>query len=84
MMGVNVTYMRFLTFGISAALACIAGVMIAPLTYARVDMSATIGMESFAAAILGGIGKPVGCLAGRHHPGHRRSRWLGLHLHCLP
>lgn len=28
--GVNVTYMRFLTFGISAALACIAGVMIAP------------------------------------------------------
>ncbi len=29
MMGVNVTYMRFLTFGISAALACIAGVMIA-------------------------------------------------------
>ena len=56
MMGVNVTYMRFLTFGISAALACIAGVMIAPLTYARVDMSATIGMKAFAAAILGGIG----------------------------
>ena len=56
MMGVNVTYMRFLTFGISAGLAAIAGIMIAPLTYARVDMSATIGMKAFAAAILGGIG----------------------------
>ena len=64
MMGVNVAYMRFLTFGISAALAAIAGIMIAPLTYARVDMSATIGMKAFAAAILGGIGNLWGALLG--------------------
>ena len=64
MMGVNVTYMRFLTFGISAGLAAIAGIMIAPLTYARVDMSATIGMKAFAAAILGGIGNLWGALLG--------------------
>lgn len=56
--------MRFLTFGISAALAAIAGSMIAPLTYARVDMSATIGMKAFAAAILGGIGNLWGALLG--------------------
>ena len=41
-----------------------AGVMIAPLTYARVDMSATIGMKAFAAAILGGIGNLWGALLG--------------------
>ena len=64
MMGVNVAYMRFLTFGISAGLAAIAGIMIAPLTYARVDMSATIGMKAFAAAILGGIGNLWGALLG--------------------
>lgn len=64
MMGINVTYMRFLTFGISAGLAAIAGIMIAPLTYARVDMSATIGMKAFAAAILGGIGNLWGALLG--------------------
>ncbi len=64
MMGVNVTHMRFLTFGISAGLAAIAGIMIAPLTYARVDMSATIGMKAFAAAILGGIGNLWGALLG--------------------
>ena len=64
MMGVNVTYMRLLTFGISAGLAAIAGIMIAPLTYARVDMSATIGMKAFAAAILGGIGNLWGALLG--------------------
>lgn len=64
MMGINVGHMRFLTFGISAVLACIAGIMIAPMTYARVDMSATIGLKAFAAAILGGIGNLWGALLG--------------------
>jgi branched-chain amino acid transport system permease protein len=64
MMGINVNRMRFLTFGISAVLATIAGIMIAPMTYARVDMSATIGMKAFAAAILGGIGNLWGSLLG--------------------
>ena len=64
MMGINVSHMRFLTFGISAGLACIAGILIAPLTYARVDMSASIGLKAFAAAILGGIGNLWGALLG--------------------
>lgn len=64
MMGINVSHMRFLTFGISAGLACIAGGLIAPLTYARPDMSATIGLKAFAAAILGGIGNLWGALLG--------------------
>ena len=93
MMGVNVAYMRFLTFGISAGLAAIAGIMIAPLTYARVDMSATIGMKAFAAAILGGIGNLWGALLGgvilemcirdslRPYPGCKKSAQL-LHLIC--
>ena len=62
MMGINVSHMRFLTFGISAALACIAGILIAPLSYARADMSALVGMK--AAAILGGIGNLWGALLG--------------------
>lgn len=64
MMGINVTLMRFLTFGISAGLACVAGVLIAPYTYARPDMSSTIGLKAFAAAILGGIGNLWGSLIG--------------------
>ena len=64
MMGINVSHMRFLTFGISAGLAAVAGALIAPLTYARVDMSATIGLKAFAAAILGGIGNLWGALLG--------------------
>lgn len=64
MMGINVSHMRFLTFGISAALACIAGILIAPLSYARADMSALVGMKAFAAAILGGIGNLWGALLG--------------------
>lgn len=64
MMGINVSHMRFLTFGISAGLACIAGCLIAPLSYARPDMSAAIGLKAFAAAILGGIGNLWGALLG--------------------
>lgn len=64
MMGINVSHMRFLTFGISAGLAAIAGALIAPLTFARVDMSAAIGLKAFAAAILGGIGNLWGALLG--------------------
>ncbi len=64
MMGINVSLMRFMTFGISAGLACCAGVLIAPYTYARADMSATIGLKAFAAAILGGIGNLWGALLG--------------------
>lgn len=58
MMGINVSHMRFL------GLACIAGALIAPLTYARPDMSAAIGLKAFAAAILGGIGNLWGALLG--------------------
>lgn len=64
MMGINVSHMRFLTFGISAGLAAIAGLLLAPLSFARVDMSVTIGMKAFAAAILGGIGNLWGALLG--------------------
>ena len=50
--------------GIIGASACIAGGMTAPLTYARVDLSSTICMKAFAAAILGGIGNIPGAMIG--------------------
>ena len=64
MMGIDVGRTRFLTFGISAAFAAIAGILLAPMTYARFDMSVIVGLKAFAAAILGGFGSLTGAIAG--------------------
>lgn len=64
MLGINVTKCRLLTFVISSALAAVAGILLAPMSYARVDMSALVGLKAFAAAILGGIGNVMGALIG--------------------
>jgi len=64
MLGINVTKCRLLTFVISSALAAIAGILLAPMSYVRIDMSILVGLKAFAAAILGGIGNVVGALVG--------------------
>lgn len=64
MMGINVNRTRFLTFGISAAFAAIAGILLAPMTFARTDMSVIVGLKAFAAAILGGFGDLRGAIVG--------------------
>jgi len=64
MLGINVSQTRFLTFGISAGFAAVAGVLLAPMFYATVDMGVMVGLKAFAAAILGSFGSVRGAMAG--------------------
>lgn len=64
MMGIDVSYTRFLTFGISAAFAAVAGILMAPIFYVSTTMSALVGLKAFSSAILGGFGSIWGALAG--------------------
>jgi len=64
MMGINVNRTRFLTFGISAALGAVAGVLLAPMSYASSNMGAMVVLKGFAAAILGGFGSISGAVVG--------------------
>lgn len=64
MMGINVSFTRFLTFGISAAFAAVAGILLSPLTYVSTTMAVYISTKGFAAAILGGFGSITGGLIG--------------------
>ena len=64
MMGINVGRTRFLTFGISAAFAAVAGILLAPMFYVSVDMGVMVGLKAFSAAILGGFGNIMGALFG--------------------
>lgn len=58
--GVNPGRMSALAFGWSAALAGIAGVLLTPLLSMRFDQGTMLGLKGFSAAILGGLGHPIG------------------------
>src|SRR5512132_197962 len=62
--GINVRFVLLLSFGLSAALGAIAGILIAPITLTSWDVGVMLGLKGFAAAILGGLGSGTGAVAG--------------------
>jgi branched-chain amino acid transport system permease protein len=62
--GVNVRRVLLLSFGLSAALGAIAGILVAPITLTSWDVGVMLGLKGFAAAILGGLGSGVGAVVG--------------------
>jgi branched-chain amino acid transport system permease protein len=62
--GINISNMRTLSFGLSAALGALAGCVISPITMTHYEMGAPLAIKGFAAAILGGMGNPMGAVAG--------------------
>ena len=62
--GINIANMRTLSFGLSAALGALAGCVISPITMTHYEMGAPLAIKGFAAAILGGMGNPMGAVAG--------------------
>jgi branched-chain amino acid transport system permease protein len=64
LMGINVTAIVVLAFVVSASLAGIAGLLIAPITTASVFMGLTLALKAFSSAIVGGLSNPRGCMLG--------------------
>jgi branched-chain amino acid transport system permease protein len=62
--GINLWNTRTLSFGLSAALGALAGCVISPLTMTQYDMGSALAIKGFAAAIVGGLGNPMGAVAG--------------------
>ncbi|MEW9673033.1 branched-chain amino acid ABC transporter permease [Ammoniphilus sp. 3BR4] len=63
-LGMNVNLMNALTLGIGSALGAIAGVLVGPVFYVSPEMSSSVGISGFAAAILGGFGSIPGAIVG--------------------
>jgi branched-chain amino acid transport system permease protein len=61
--GINVRRMFGLIWGISAAVAALAGVLLAPSAFVHVNMG-YIGLKAFPAAVLGGFGSLPGAVVG--------------------
>lgn len=64
LMGIDTAGVVMVSFGLSAALGALAGVAVAPLTQTAFDVGARAGLKGFAAAIVGGLGNPVGAVVG--------------------
>jgi branched-chain amino acid transport system permease protein len=64
LVGVRVSWMLALGWGIAAVLGAVAGMMIAPVVFLDPNMMQTILLYAFAAAVLGGLDSPIGAVVG--------------------
>lgn len=62
--GISVSNLVMYSFAFSAALGAIAGVVITPIAMTAFNIGGIIGLKGFAAAILGGLGNPIGSVMG--------------------
>ena len=64
LVGVNVSWMLAMGWGIAAAIGAVAGILIAPSVYLEPNMMFGVLIYGFAGALIGGITNPWGAVAG--------------------
>lgn len=64
LVGIRVSQMVQLSFGLSAAFGAAAGVLIAPITMGVYDMGTMLGLKGFCAAVIGGLSSSLGGVLG--------------------
>jgi len=64
LVGIRVSWMLGLGWGLAAAIGAIAGMMVAPVVFLDPNMMSGILLYGFAAALLGGIDNPLGAVIG--------------------
>jgi branched-chain amino acid transport system permease protein len=64
LVGIRVSWMLGLGWGLAAAIGAVAGIMVAPVVFLDPNMMAGILLYGFAAALLGGIDNPLGAVFG--------------------
>jgi branched-chain amino acid transport system permease protein len=64
LVGIDVKLVLLASFGLSAGLGALAGILTAPITLTRYDIGIMLGLKGFCAAILGGLGSGYGAVAG--------------------
>jgi len=64
LLGVRVSWMLALGWGLAAAVGAVSGIMVAPVLFLEPNMMQAIIIYAFAAAVLGGIESPLGAVVG--------------------
>jgi branched-chain amino acid transport system permease protein len=64
LVGINTEFVTLLAFGLSAAAGAIAGIVITPISLTSAEVGVMLAVKGFAAAMLGGMGSPIGAILG--------------------
>ena len=64
LLGIRVSWMLALGWGLASAVGSVSGIMVAPLLLLQPTMMQTVIIYAFAAAVLGGIESPLGAVVG--------------------
>lgn len=64
LLGISRSRMVFLSFGVSAGIGAIAGILITPIFFTSYNSGTILGLKGFIAAVLGGWGKNTGAILG--------------------
>jgi branched-chain amino acid transport system permease protein len=64
LVGINAERMVLLAFALAASLGAAAGILITPISLTYSTVGVMLGLKGFSAAIVGGLGNPMGAIAG--------------------
>jgi len=64
LVGINTSRMVLYSFALSAGLGAMAGVIITPIAMTSFSAGSVLGLKGFVAAVLGGLGAPLGAVVG--------------------
>lgn len=64
LVGINTSAIIGLSFASSAAIGAVGGILVTPIALTNYDVGTLLGLKGFAAAMLGGMGNPVGAVVG--------------------
>lgn len=64
LMGIDSKRVTMTCFALAGAVAALAGCLLAPLTYVSFEMTTSVGLKGYAAALIGGVGNTKGALIG--------------------
>ncbi len=64
LMGIDINKMAMFSFGLSAAIGAIGGIVITPSTFMAYDSGELLGLKGFVAAIMGGMNSAEGAVVG--------------------
>ncbi|QCI63892.1 branched-chain amino acid ABC transporter permease [Phreatobacter stygius] len=62
--GIDTGFVIGFSFAVSAAIGAVAGVLVTPITLTSYDVGTLMALKGFAAAMLGGMGNPIGAVVG--------------------
>ena len=64
LVGINTSLIVGLSFAVSAAIGAVGGILVTPIALTSYDVGTLLALKGFAAAMVGGIGNPLGAVAG--------------------